>query len=229
MELSIYGLENNIVFDETHVNILEVKSKKFFSKLLLIINNKYNGIKDGNEIVLKENNIEIDISKNVFIIFDIFNIEYNSKKILNKLYTIIAQNVKCSQSFELEEIILKFRNFLIKEINELPFEFCMKSDINIEDVLKLFSLKIDESCYLSVIEKIEFLIDMIKNLEIAKILIIPNLKIYLTGEELVEIYKYAKYNEVHLLIIENNINKDLLEYEKKNIIDEEFDDFVQIL
>lgn len=229
MELSIYGLENNIVFDETHVNILEVKSKKFFSKLLLIINNKYNGIKDGNEIVLKENNIEIDISKNVFIIFDIFNIEYNSKKILNKLYTIIAQNVKCSQSFELEEIILKFRNFLIKEINELPFEFCMKSDINIEDVLKLFSLKIDESCYLSIIEKIEFLIDMIKNLEIAKILIIPNLKIYLTGEELVEIYKYAKYNEVHLLIIENNINKDLLEYEKKNIIDEEFDDFVQIL
>ena len=128
------------------------------------------------------------------IIYCNTNIEYNSKKILNKLYTIIADNIKLSEKSELDELVFKFRNFLVKEINELPFEFEMKSDIEIEDILKSFTLKIDESCYFELIEKVEFLIDIIKEFKIAKILVLPNLKNYFTNEELIEIYKYAKYN-----------------------------------
>lgn len=229
MELSIYGLENEIIFDNLHVNVLEIKNKKMFTKVLCFLNDKCNEITQSNEIVLKDNNKELDMSKNIYIVFDVFNIDYNSKKILNKLYALISQNINLLQDYELEEIILRFRNFLIKEINELPFEFTMKSDISIEETLKLFSLRIDENYYVGPIEKIEFVIDIVKTLDIAKVLVVPNLKLYLTNEELIEIYKYAKYNEINLLVIENNVSEILLEYEKKNVIDENFDDFVQKL
>lgn len=227
MELSIYGLENPIIFDDEHINILEIDNKKLFVKILTLLNNKCNGIDTGNEIILKEENKELKINNNMFIVFDIFNIDFNSKKVLTKLYTNIAKNVDNSDDFELEKLIFEFRNLLVKEINEFPFEFTMKTDINVEEVLKMFSLKIDENCYIEVTEKIEFLIDVINELKLAKILVVPNLKDFLTNEELVEIYKYAKYNDIHLLIIQNYIEKNLLEYEKKNIIDSEFDDFIK--
>lgn len=44
---------------------------------------------------------------------------------------------------------------------------------------------------------------------------IPNLKIYLDEKELIEIYKYSLYNNVKLLILENNRYEGLLTYEKK--------------
>lgn len=229
MELSILGFENKIIFDRMHINVLEIADKKLFTKILFLLNNEFNGIKNGNEIVLRKNNNVVDINKNIYIVFDIFNIDFNSKSILNKLYKLIKNNIKLSEDYQLEEIVFKFRNYLINEINELPFEFSMNSDIEIEDVLKLFSVKIDESYYLSLIEKIEFLIDIISTLKIAKILVIPNLKLFLVGDELIELYKYAKYKNLNLLLIENNIAERILEYEKKYIIDAEFDDFIKIL
>ena len=95
----------------------------------------------------------------------------------------------------------------------------------LNDLLKAFELKIDTIYYTTIVEKIEFIIDIISTLKIATILVIPNLKIYLDENELIEIYKYSIYNNVQLLIIENSNSEELLKYEIKNIIDEEFDEF----
>ena len=119
--------------------------------------------------------------------------------------------------------MLKIRNYLIGEINELPFEFTMKQELDIIEVLKLFGVKIDKSCYLTILEKLECLIDIMATLKIAKILIIPNLKQYLSEEEIVEFYKYSMYNNIKLLIIER-INNKKLKYENILRIDDEFDD-----
>ena len=50
------------------------------------------------------------------------------------------------------------RNYFINEINELPFEFNMNSEVEITDLIKAFDVKIDSSCYITVLEKIEFII-----------------------------------------------------------------------
>ncbi len=46
-------------------------------------------------------------------------------------------------------------------------------------------------------------------------------------KSLLKFISMQKYNEINLLIIENNISEVLLEYRKKNVIDENFDDFVR--
>ena len=224
MIMSIFGLDNKILFEEGKVNVLEIYNKKLFYNLISILNENDNNMED-NQIVLMQNDERVSIEKNVLVLTDIFNIDFNSKKILNKLYSILIRNLKNRQDDSLENITLELRNYLIEEINELPFEFNIKSELELNDLLKAFELKIDTMCYITIVEKIEFFIDIISTLRIATILVIPNLKIYLDENELLEIYKYSIYNNVQLLIIENSNSKKLLKYEIKNIIDEEFDEF----
>lgn len=225
MKLKINGFENEIDINNEQVNILEIKNAKCFSHILEIINDKVNGLECNEVFLLDDNEEELNISKEIYIVFDLFNIDYNSKKILNKIYEMISNNLKNNQDFEFDRIMLTLRNYMIQEINELPFEFCMKSELDITDVLKLYNVKVDTINYDNILEKVEFLIDIISNLKIASIIVIPNLKLYLTNEELVELYKYSLYNNTKLLLIERN-NFVKLKYEKILSIDNEFNEYV---
>ena len=163
------------------------------------------------------------MGKEMYMIFDLFNIDYNSKKIISKIYEIISENIKKNQDYEIENETIKLRNYIIQEINELPFEFVMKRELEISEILKLYNLKIDPINYASILERAELLIDIISTLQIAKILVLPNLKTYLSEDELVALYKYSLYNNVKLLLIER-YNTKKLEYEKTMLIDETFDE-----
>lgn len=226
MKLKINGFDNEIIFNDQNINILTIKNTKCFSHILQILNDKTNGIESNEIFLLGENNEEMNMAKEIQIVLDVFNIDYNSKKILNKIYEIISNNIEKNQDFEVERMVLNLRNYIIEEINDLPFEFVMKNEIEIPEVLKLYNLKIDEENYTSILEKIEILIDIFSTLKIAKILIIPNLKLFLDEAELVELYKYSLYNNINLLLIERK-EYTKLKYEINIIIDENFNDFLK--
>lgn len=223
MKLKINGFENELIFDHENINILVIDNPQCFSHIIQLINDKSNGIESNEIFLLDDNENEINISKEIYLVCDLFNIDYSSKKILNKLYKIISDNIQLSQDYVIENLSIKLRNYIIGEINELPFEFTMKSELDIIDVLKLYDVKIDNSSYTNIIERLELLIDLISTLKIAAILVIPNLKMYLSEQELLELYKYSLYNNVKLLLIERN-QMFKLEYEKILVIDENFDE-----
>ena len=223
MKLKINGFDNEIIFNDENINILEIKDSKCFTHIIEILNEKINGI-ESNEIFLLDNNEnELNMGKEMYMIFDLFNIDYNSKKIISKIYEIISENIKKNQDHEIENETIKLRNYIIQEINELPFEFVMKRELEISEILKLYNLKIDPINYASILERAELLIDIISTLQIAKILVLPNLKTYLSEDELVALYKYSLYNNVKLLLIER-YNTKKLKYEKTMLIDESFDE-----
>ncbi len=223
MIMSIFGLENKITFEEGKINVLEIYNKKFFRRMIEILNGEEEA--ENNEIVLLDNEKRVELKKNVLVFTDLFNIDFNSKKIITKIYNELIESIKKRQDDELENLTIKLRNYLIEEINELPFEFNINSELEINDLLKAFNLKIDTTCYTTIVEKIEFIINIIANLKMATILVIPNLKVYLEKEEIIEIYKYSLYNNIKLLILENSSNEKIENYEIKNIIDKEFDEF----
>ena len=226
MIMSIIGFENKIKFEDGKINVLEIYNKKLFTNFIEYLNEQCNEkAEEDNKIILVKDSKRQKIGKSIFLLTDLFNLELNSKKILNKIYDVIEQNIKNKQDDEINKMVISLRNYLIEEINEIPFEFNMNSEIEIQDLLKIFNVKIDTSCYISMIEKIEFIIDIISNLKIAEVLVIPNLKIYLNEKELLEIYKYSIYNNVKLLVVESICEDKLLKYERKNIIDENFDEF----
>ena len=87
------------------------------------------------------------------------------------------------------------------------------------------SLKIDTSKYKTLEEKLIFLIDLINEFKLTEVLILVNLKTFLSKNQIEEIYKHSLYREVNILLIENTEFSEKLEYEKKLVIDNDFDDF----
>lgn len=225
MKLRINGFDNEIMFNEECINVLTIENAKCFSNIIGILNDKINGMESNEMFLLDEKNQELKMDKKMYIVLDIFNIDYNSKKILNKIYGIIEENIEKNQDYEIDKMILDLRNYIIQEINELPFEFVMKSELDVSEILKLYNLKIDDKNYTTILEKVEMLIDIMTTLKIADILVIPNLKLFLSNDELVELYKYSLYNNVKLLLIERNTSKKL-KYENNIIIDENFCEYI---
>lgn len=226
MKLRINGFENELNLGNGKVNIVQIENSKLFTHIIDVLNDKINGI-DNNEIFLfDEKNEELNISKEMIIVFDMFNIDFNTKKIIGKIYDIISNNIKENSDELIEKINFNIRKKLINELNDLPFNFDVKETIDVLDLLKIYNVKIDFKMYSNILEKVELLIDIISNLRIATVLIIPNLKSYFSEKELLELYKYSLYNEISLISIERRKYRKL-KYEQILYIDNEYDEVLK--
>ena len=225
MKLKINGFTNELEFYNDKVSVLAIKDTKCFTNTIQEINDEINGIESDEIFLLDDKENELKMSNKMYMILDLFNIDYNSKKILGKLYDKISKNIENSGETKLQNLFIEVRKSIVEEINELPFEFTMSDDIDIINILKLYNLKVDILSYETILERIEFFIDLNATLNIFNVIIIPNLKMYLSEEELIELYKYSLYNNVKLLLIEKNFTQKL-EYEHILVIDEEFEDYI---
>lgn len=225
MKIRLNNFQNDINLFDGLVTIIEIRNSKYYAKLIQSINDQINGYENNEIILLSENDELLQLEKEVMLVIDLYNIDFNSKKILTKIYSTIAANVKNAQNHEIKDILCKLRHCLDLELMELPFDFHLKEFVEIEDLLKIFSVKIEDLTCQTILERLELLIDIISTLNLAKILVIPNLKLYLDEKELVEIYKYSMYNELKLILIERNCESKL-SYEQVMCIDENFDDYI---
>ena len=228
MIMKIFSLENDITFAEEYINILQIQDKKLFTNVINSLNDNINNIEDTKErIIILEGDTEIKIEKEVLMIIDVFNIDFNQKKIQNALYNKIEKIYK--QEFErmseFQTIFQKLQLNVLDVFNEFPFEFNYKESIGIQEYLKLLGLKISNNKG-KITDTIFSLIDVVKYLSVTKILIFVNLKLYLIDDELKEIYKYAMYKKVNILLIETGEEKEPLENEKILYIDSDYDEIV---
>lgn len=228
MIMKIFSLENDITFAEEYINILQIQDKKLFTNVINSLNDNINNIEDTKErIIILEGDTEIKIEKEVLMIIDVFNIDFNQKKIQNALYNKIEKIYK--QEFErmseFQTIFQKLQLNVLDVFYEFPFEFNYKESIGIQEYLKLLGLKISNNKG-KITDTIFSLIDVVKYLSVTKILIFVNLKLYLIDDELKEIYKYAMYKKVNILLIETGEEKEPLENEKILYIDSDYDEII---
>lgn len=225
MIIKINGLDNELVLNDSQIGVIEINDIKLYRHILEIINNKVEGIYNNELFILSDKYEEIDFKNNVYLLNDIFNIDINSKKIVNKIYNLINSSYDDEEKLIFSNKIQEVKNNLIYKTNEFPFTFSINNDISILDMLKLFNFKVDYSTYTTLLEKIELLIDVLVNLNISRILIIPNLKMYLTNDELIYLYKYSLYNNITIITIERYCEKSI-DYEKKLLIDKSYNDYL---
>lgn len=225
MKLRISNFQNDINLFDGIVSIVEIHNVKYFSKFIQNLNDAINGLESNEIILLSDDNKRLKLEREALLLIDLYNIDFNSKKIISKIYEFVSNNIKNSQDEKILNHLNVLRHYIDLELTDLPFEFQMKEVLNVEEILKLFSVKIDCMNYQTVFEKLQLLIELMANLKLASILIIPNLKQFLTEEELVEIYKYSMYNEMRLVLIERKCDQKL-QYEQIMCIDENFDDYI---
>lgn len=228
MIMKIFSLENDMIFTEEYINVLQIQDKKLFTNVINSLNDNINNIEDTKErIIILDNDTGIKIEKEVLMIIDVFNIDFNQKKIQNALYNKIEKIYK--QEFErmseFQNVFQKLQLNVLDVFNEFPFEFNYKESIGIQEYLKLLGLKISNNKE-KIIDTIFSLIDVVEYLSIAKLLIFVNIKLYLGNDEIQEVYKYAMYKKVNILLIETGEEKEPLENEKILYIDSDYDEII---
>ena len=227
--LKIFSFENDIDFSKNHINVLQIQNKKLFAKMVSSFNNMCKGLSvECDEVItLLEQDEIVDFTKNVLFVVDFLNFDFNQRRIQTVLYQYIDKIIK------LEPEILSNINNLQDSIHiefmsimeEFPFEILCKKDSSILDILKMYGIRIKANVDEKIIEKLFKLVELVQCLDLAKLIILVNVKQYLDSDEIVEFYKYCVYNNVKLLVLERGLEVSPLERERILFVDENFDEF----
>lgn len=181
-------------------NVLVLEDISIFANL---VNSLYQQINGGEEtLVLVTGNKKEDVKKVLELIIEPFTTDVNERKILTKLYTELSTSgneLYMEEKINVEKAAFDYLDQLVIEC-DIPLEYDDTMDIN--SIIKLFNVKIRDDS-VSLIEKIIFYVKMCIQIKKVKVVGFVNLKSYLSSEDLLYLYEYARYNEVYLVLIEN--------------------------
>ncbi len=223
MRLSIKYIDNIITFNNNSINCLEIENKSYFYKIVNDINNISVGNVIEDVIFTDDEYKELNLSNKINIIFDYFNFDFNSKKIISIINKKVNENISINDKDDLSKIYNKIRKIYLPILNDMDLNIDINNDFDLDLMIKLLNITIKSKDNL--LDNLFLLIDIEKELNINKIIVFINLKQYLNKNELIELYKYLLYNNVVVLLIDSQSYGICNEYEKKIIIDEELEEY----
>ena len=172
---------------------------------------------DDSNLILYDSEIEIKLSKAAEIILDPWTLDFNSKRIKSKLYSLISDIVldQFSDSF----ITVKSNLYkLVEDLSEhLPYTISYNTDLDAVSFVKFLDIKI-EQCDNTITQRIVEYMKLNVSLCYVQVFFFINLKSYISSEDMKLIYKEAAYLHIVLVLIEN-VQREKLEGERGFIID----------
>lgn len=212
-------LEESINFEENIINVLIIENQNLFSKLIEEMLNQIKG--EEGRYILSINDEKEELPKFLELIIDPFSLDFNNKKIVSKLYKNIKEIAIGEENFfNTAELTTNIIKYLEKLFEDIDFPIAYSSEMDIEQLLKIFSVKFDVD-YQNILEKLVEYITLMDNLEKNQLYVFVNLKTYLTDEEIGEFYKFIFYNKINVLLIENFKRGENLKEEKIYLIDKD--------
>ncbi len=217
MKLLYKKLDLEIEIEENVVPVLVIENIEIFKDMIYSIICQSKG-ENGN-IILSENYKEIAIGKNVELIFNPFELDPGNKKVMAKIYSDIESIIVSEYALEMTQINADIINLLDKVLLNMQFDITYEPEINKTSLLKAIGLSVtnQESELLSQIINYTKIVHQILGI---RLFIFVNLKMYLSSEELKELYKTMHYEKIHLLLLEG-IQKNIMDGEKVWIIDKD--------
>lgn len=212
------SLEKHIEFTDGKNNVLVLESPLYFRKFIEEFNNQI--IYDEGEFVLSESHKELKLSKNVELILDLFNFNFTNRRITTKILEEAKTIALDEDVFQTTlQIVSGLEKYMFSLVDEFDYPISSKAKIEIDDVLKIFDLKV-ESKDSTWLEKICAYLEVCQRFLDVKLFILVNLKRYLSNEELLAFYKQINYKNINILLIEQSINdNEIIENEKIIIVD----------
>lgn len=222
MKLCVSYIDNDIILDSNHITSIEIENKKYFynfvKSLFDISNNQKN-----DDIVFYDSN-EKEILPSIEIINNYFEIDINTKKNISELHKLIVNNLDENMIQELTNNYNKVCRTFNKILGNIELPLVIQQEY--ENDLFLKALKVSINMKDNLLDNLLLIIDVNRLLKLYNIIIFVNLKQYLSKEELKELYKYAIYNNIQILLIDSQSYGTTIEYESKLIIDDSLDEFM---
>ena len=217
MKFKISFIENIIEVNTEYVRCIEIENKNYFYRVVSLLNNFDN----GEEL---QDKIDFIDKINFKLITDYFNMNLNDKKTLNDVIKCVKENIDETNYDKLLKNYQHLYNLFSSSLDNIDLPIYIEEDVNIDNIIKLMNIKIKKED--NILKNLFIFIEIIKELQNYNLLVLVNLKQYLTKEELNEFYKYAIYNKVALLLIDNISYGIEKKYEKKLIIDDNLEEYI---
>ncbi len=224
MNLRIDYIDNLINIGNEFVTVLEVENKKYFYRMVKDLRDiEKNGFAE-NVTIFDDKEKEVSANGKIKVYVDYFDLGLESKKVINELNKYVFNNIEQEDSQLIKKHYKKIVDLCKKIMNHIDVPLKIEDDSSVDSLIKL--LKIGVEMRDDLLNNLLLLMDLENMLQLGDILVFINLKQYLNVSELKELYKYSKYKQVNILLIDSQCYGTTQEYEKKIIIDENLEEFV---
>jgi len=224
MKIKIDYIDNLIDILDDFISVIEVENKKYFYRMVKNLREIEKCGFAADMDIFDETGKEITSSGKLKVYVDYFELELESKKVINDLNRYIFNNIGQEDSQLLRKHYKKMVDLCKKIFNHVDVPLKIEEDSSVDSLLKL--LKIGIQVQDDLLDNLFLVIDLENMLKLDNTLVFVNLKQYLSIQELNELYKYSIYKQVKILLIDSQCYGTTLDYEKKLIIDENLEEFV---
>ncbi len=207
-----------IELGENEINVITIENvsdyRSIVGDLYRLSNNN-----DG-RIVISSGKGEEAFSKVSETIINPFSVSLNSKKILNSVYKEIYDIGIDKYVKDFINLSDQVRVFVDKMINCVPYELQYLDNITIQDYLKVFDVKFDETD-MGFLEHLIIYINTIRHVLNKSVVFIVGLKDYINEDEISYLYERCLYEKIKIVLIEHVYHKPCNCNEKCFIVDED--------
>lgn len=223
MTVRIDFLDNDIIIDENGIFVIECENKIYFYRIVNLFNQlSYGNLDDA--IHFFQFNNQIDCSNKVEVIIDYFNIDFSNKKYQSKILEMLRGKIEVEDNLKLTSELKKIQKIIERNLGRIDIPIELMGDIDTVSFIK--NLRFNIITQNSIFNNLLLLVDIEKVFKINKFLVLINLRQYLTSGEIKELYKYALYNGIKLLLIDSQTYGVSNEYERKLLIDSDLNEFM---
>ena len=137
------------------------------------------------------------------VVVDPFSVDFNNRKILTRLYAELSkiayedENYLCTQ-----EIMADIQKYLIKLEQTSNYMLNINEEFDVIGLFKTFNIKFEdysENYCDRIIQYIKILSELLN----IKVFVLVNAHSFFTNEQIQEIILSASYNDLYILLIEN--------------------------
>lgn len=206
-----------VTMQENKADILVIENPSVMTEIVGGLQMQCDG--EEGDFVLFENDKILKIEKSLALVMNPFTLDFNDKKILNKLYSEL-KIIGNDYFLEKEEINTKIIQLLEKvmsssQYNNIAFNLSLEWDT----LFKLYSVKLEQNCE-TLLEKLIEYMKILSRLCSINILCLVNIKSFFDEVQIKQLYEMAFYNKIQLLLIEN-MDRPYIDNENTYIIDKD--------
>lgn len=221
MKLVYKNIEYILNLEEDKIPVYIIENQNLFFTMLNDLHKQINENIEGNFRLFNIENKELNISKYFLLITDIFNINFQDKKILSSIFSSLKEESIKEEMYPLRlEIENKLKNFLESLISNFEFPLELNEKFEYDSLFKIFNIRIQEN-YENFLEKLIDYLRIIQKLTTVKYIVFINLKTFLSESDIVKLYQECFYKKINIILFENFENNSIMKYEKKIIIDKD--------
>ena len=157
------------------------------------------------DFILSDNDSILDISKNILLITDVFEISSLSKQLKSKLQQYVESSYDNDDLFQ--DVYHKLIEFGDDLINSAPYPLCFNQSLTKIDIIKMLDIQLEHN-YSSLLETVIDYIDIFSQIIKTKLFVFVSLRSFLTGEEFNNFMKIMDYKGIRVLLIERYLSLD---------------------